>query len=54
MTVEEFYRYCQEHDITNYRIFIDKISLAGCFIGYEELTEKDINVGYGEKMITFM
>ena len=52
MTVKEFYEYCVEHNIEDFRILVDHISGNGCFIGYEELTPKEINIGYGERMIS--
>ena len=53
MTVEEFYNFCKEHGITDFKIFVDDISINGCFIGYEELVPEKINIEYGEKMISF-
>lgn len=52
MTVEEFYQYCKEKHIEDFRLFVDQISVNGCFIGYEELTPDKIDIGYGEKIIS--
>ena len=52
MTVQEFYDYCKDKNITDYTIFVDEISVNGCFIGYDELTPKKIDIGYGERMIS--
>lgn len=52
MTVKEFYEYCVENHIEDYKIFVDEISVNGCFVGYNELTDKMIDIGYGEKMIS--
>ena len=51
MTVEEFYQYCKERHIEDFRLFVDQISVNGCFIGYEELTPDKIDIGYSEKEI---
>lgn len=51
MTVQDFYEFCKDNHITNYKIFADQISLAGCFTGYKELTEKEIDISYGEQII---
>ena len=52
MTVKEFYEYCVKHNVEDFRIFVDHISVNGCFVGYEELTTKKIDIGYGEQMIS--
>ena len=52
MTVEEFYEYCKKNNVTDFKIFVDQISVNGCFIGYNELDEGKIDIGYGEKMIS--
>lgn len=52
MTVEEFYEFCEDNHITDYKIFVDQISLARCFTGYKELTEKEIDISYSERMIS--
>ena len=53
MTVQELYDYCKERGVTDFEIFINEISVNGCFIGYEKLTPDEIDIGYAEKMITF-
>ena len=52
MTVEEFYQYCKNNHIEDYKLFVDQISVNGCFIGYAELTPDKINIGHGEKMVS--
>lgn len=52
MTVEEFYQYCKEKHIEDFRLFVDQISLSGCFVGYAELEPDKIDIGYGEKIIS--
>lgn len=52
MTVKEFYEFCEDNHITDYKIFVDQISINGCFIGYEELTPEKINISYSERMIS--
>ena len=51
MTIQDFYEFCEDNHITDYKIFVDQISLAGCFIGYKELTAKEIDISYGEQII---
>lgn len=51
MTVKEFYEFCEDNHITGYKIFVDQISLAGCFTGYKELTEKEIYISSSEQII---
>ena len=51
MTVQEFYEFCEDSHITDYKIFVDQISLAGCFTGYKELTEKEIDISSDEQAI---
>lgn len=51
MTVQDFYEFCKNNNITNYKIFVDQISLAGCFTGYKELTKKEIYISSGEQII---
>lgn len=53
MTVQELYDYLKELGVTDFEIFINEISVNGCFIGYEKLTPDEIDIGYAEKMITF-
>ena len=53
MTVREFYNFCSTRGITDYKIYIDEISMSGCFVGYKEMNRDEINIGYGEKMISF-
>ena len=52
MTVEEFYQYCIKRGVENFAIYVDEISVNGCFIGYKELTNEKIDIGYGENMIS--
>ena len=52
MTVKEFFNYCVANDIEDFKIFVDVISMNGCFVGYKELTYKDIDIGYGGKIIS--
>lgn len=52
MTVEEFYQYCKENGVEKYSLFVDQISVNGCFIGYAELTPDKIDIGYGERIIS--
>lgn len=52
MTVEEFYQWCKDRDIQEFKIYVDQISVNGCFTGYDELTEKKIDIGYGERIIS--
>ena len=52
MTVQEFYDYCKERKITDFEIYINEISINGSFIGYEKLTQDEIDIGYAEKMIS--
>ena len=52
MTVQEFYDYCKDNGITNFKIFVDQISVNGCFIGYTELSPELIDIGYSERMIS--
>lgn len=51
MTIQEFYEFCEDNHITNYKIFVDQISLAGCFTGYKELTTKEIDISHKEQII---
>lgn len=53
MTVKELYEYCKERGVTDFEIYINEISVNGCFVGYEKLTPDKIDIGYGERMITF-
>lgn len=52
MTVEEFYRYCKDHGVENYKLYVDQISVNGCFIGYAEITPDMIDIGYSEKIVS--
>lgn len=52
MTVEEFYQYCKDCGVENYKLFVDQISVNGCFIGYAEITPDKIDIGYGEKIVS--
>ena len=52
MTVKEFYEYCVEKHIENFEVYVDQISVNGCFIGYDKLTNEKIDIGYGEKIIS--
>ena len=52
MTVEEFYQYCKENGVENYTLYVDQISVNGCFIGYTEITPDNIDIGYGEKIVS--
>lgn len=58
MTVEEFYQFCKEHGITDYKILMDEISINGCFIGFKKVFENNIAFGYdniyGEDMVWFV
>ena len=51
MTVRELYNFCSARGITDYKIYIDEISMSGCFVGYKEMNRDDIE--YGEKIISF-
>ena len=53
MTVRELYNFCSARGITDYKIYIDEISMSGCFVGYKEMNRDDIDLEYGEKMISF-
>lgn len=53
MTVRELYNFCSARGITDYKIYIDEISINGCFVGYKEMNRDDIDIGYEEKMISF-
>ena len=53
MTVRELYNFCSARGITDYKIYIDEISVNGCFIGYKEMNRDDIDIVYKEKMISF-
>ena len=52
MTVQDFYEFCEDNHITDYKIFVDLHSIAVCFIGYEELTPEKIDISYSEQMIS--
>ena len=52
MTVKEFYEYCVEKHIEDFEVYVDQISVNGCFIGYDKLTNEKIDIGYGEKIIS--
>ena len=53
MTVRELYNFCSARGITDYKIYIDEISMSGCFVGYKEMNRDDIDIVYKEKMISF-
>jgi len=53
MTVRELYNFCSARGITDYKIYIDEISVNGCFVGYKEMNRDDIDIAYEEKMISF-
>lgn len=53
MTVKEFYNFCSVRGITDYKIYIDEISMSGCYVGYKEMNRDEIDIGHGEKMISF-
>lgn len=53
MTVRELYNFCSARGITDYKIYIDEISMSGCFVGYKEMNRDEINIGHKEKMISF-
>lgn len=53
MTVRELYNFCSARGITEYKIYIDEISVNGCFVGYKEMNRDDIDIVYEEKMISF-
>lgn len=51
MTVEEFYNYCKQNNITDFQIFITDYD-GGKIAGYHGMRKDDIDIGYGEKMIS--
>ena len=51
MTVEEFYNYCKKENITDFQIFITDYD-RGRIAGYHGMKKDDIDIGYGEKMIS--
>ena len=52
MTVEEFYDWCSKQNLYNFKIYVDEISVNGCFVGYKELQSDMIDISYSEKMIS--
>lgn len=53
MTIRELYNFCSARGITDYKIYIDKISINGCFVGYKEMNRDEINIEHEEKIISF-
>ncbi len=51
MTVEEFYKWCKEHNVENFQVFITDYD-GGKIAGYHGVNKNDIDIGYGEKMIS--
>ncbi len=52
MTVEEFYDWCSKQNLYDFKIYVDEISVNGCFIGYKELQPDRIDISYSEKIIS--
>lgn len=51
MTVEEFYQWCKEQELTDYNMMSDEISVNGCFIGYTEVTPERTDIDHSERMV---
>lgn len=51
MTVEEFYQWCKEREAQDFSLMSDKISVNGCFIGYEEVTPERTDISYSEQTV---
>ena len=51
MTVEEFYQWCKDRNITDFKLVSDEISINCCFIGYEEVTPERTDIGHSERMV---
>lgn len=51
MTVEQFYIWCKEKNILDFKLISDQISINGCFVGYEEVEPDKIDIGYGERTV---
>ena len=52
MTVREFYDYCVDNGIEDFEVFVDQISVNGCFVGYTKLSPELIDIGYSERMVS--
>ncbi len=52
MTVKEFYEWAVENHIEDFELRVDKISVYGCFTGYEPLTPEKTDISYSEMVIS--